>query len=170
MPKQNAIALLKQDHATVRSLLEELAATTGRSAQKRTTLLSKITTEVQVHTQIEEEIFYPAFRDAVKKKEDAKLYFEALEEHHVVDLVLPEIQKVDPSAEEFAAKAKVLKDLIEHHAKEEEKEMFPRARQVMDQEQLEELGVRLQERKGTALTREVRQAVQEIKRGLGGTV
>ena len=87
----------------------------------------QIDRELKVHTQIEEEIFYPAYREASRKKDDQKLYYEALEEHHVVDLVLPEMNDGENN-EELKAKAKVLKELVEHHAGEEEKEMFPRAK------------------------------------------
>ena len=76
------------------------------------------------------EIFYPAYKAAVSKREDTKLYHEALEEHHVVDTVIAEIKSCDSGSEEFSAKAKVLKDLVEHHAEEEEKQMFPRARSL----------------------------------------
>jgi hemerythrin-like domain-containing protein len=144
---QDAIALLKADHEKVRGLLSQLEKSTERSADRRRALLAKIEAEVKVHTTVEEEIFYPAYRDAVRKKEDRELYQEALEEHHVVDLVLPEIKGTDPSSEVFGAKAKVLKELIEHHAEEEEKEMFKRARRVMDAAQLRELGARMARRK-----------------------
>jgi len=83
----------------------------------------------------------------VEKKDDRKLYFEAVEEHHVVDMVLPELQKADVSSEEFGAKAKVLKDLVEHHIEEEESEMFPKARKVMDKSTLTKLGEAMQQRR-----------------------
>jgi hemerythrin-like domain-containing protein len=145
--RQDAIALLKADHKTVRGLLEQLEKSTERAGDRRTRLLSRIETEIKAHTTIEEEIFYPAYRDAVRKKEDRELYQEALEEHHVVDLVLPEIKATDPASEVFGAKAKVLKELIEHHAGEEEKEMFKRARKVMERDQLRELGAQMAVRK-----------------------
>lgn len=139
----DAIALLKQDHETVRGLLGQLENASGN---RRAKLLGKVEQELKIHTQIEEEIFYPAYRDAARKKEDKKLFFEALEEHHVVDMVLPEVSDGE-TPEELKAKAKVLKDLVEHHADEEEKEMFPRARKALDRDELRELGQRMQERK-----------------------
>ena len=147
MPEQDAIALLKADHKKVKALLEELEKTTERGAGRRTKLLSQIEKELTVHTEIEETIFYPAFRDAVKKKEDREMYFEALEEHHVVKLVLPEIKETDPSSEPFAAKAKVLKELVTHHAKEEERDMFPEAKKVLDRDELVELGRQMDAKK-----------------------
>ena len=116
----------------------------GPRAQK---LITQIDKELEIHTTIEEEIFYPAFRDAVSTKEDKKMYFEAKEEHHVVKLVLPEVQEDGMALEEFAAKAKVLKELVEHHADEEEQEMFPEARKVLSRAELRDLGERMAERK-----------------------
>ncbi len=89
------------------------------------------------------------YRDSVEgKHQQEKLYYEALEEHHVVDLVLPEIRSTFEGSEEFEAKGKVLKDLVEHHAEEEEKkEMFPKARKAMGAAELRNLGMRMQERK-----------------------
>jgi hemerythrin superfamily protein len=143
---QDAIALLKQDHKTMRELLAKLEEAEGR---ERETTLKRIEHELKVHTKIEEDIFYPAFREAAEKEDDTKLYFEALEEHHVVDMVLPEIKDTDIDADEFPAKAKVLKDLVEHHAEEEETEMFPRAKKLMDRAQLMELGQQLADAKAS---------------------
>jgi hemerythrin-like domain-containing protein len=145
--KKDAIGLLKQDHETVRGLLKELERAASKDGAKQEKLLREIESELRVHTKIEEEIFYPAFKASVSKKEDVKLYYEAVEEHHVVDLVLPEIRKIEPGSPEFAAKVKVLQDLVEHHAEEEEGEMFPRARKAMDKGQLQSLAEELGRRK-----------------------
>jgi len=144
----DAIALLKQDHKAVKALLTELADTTNRAQKTRTELLRKIATEIKAHTTIEEEIFYPAFKAAGEKADDGKMFFEALEEHRAAgDLVLPDLLKTDVQSDQFGGRAKVLKELIEHHADEEEKEMFPRARELMDKAQLEQLGERMAQRK-----------------------
>jgi hemerythrin-like domain-containing protein len=144
---KDAIALLKQDHEKVRELLDELEKAAMEDSSEVEALLETIEAELRVHTTIEEEIFYPAFRKAASKKDDTKLYYEAVEEHHVVDLVLPEIERGETGSPEFAAKAKVLKDLVEHHAEEEEKEMFPRAKKLMDKDELVTLGEQLAQRK-----------------------
>lgn len=144
---QDAIALLKADHAKVRELLGELADSSEKATAKRGALLQEIERDLKIHTTIEEEIFYPAFREAAKKKDDLKLYYEAIEEHHVVDTVLPELKDTDLSTDVFAAKAKVLQDLVEHHAEEEEREMFPRARKLMDRGELLRLGEQLAQAK-----------------------
>ena len=144
----DAIALLKEDHQKVRKLLGELAETTSRAAKTRTELLEKIAQELKVHAAIEEEIFYPAFRKAGEKADDEKMYFEALEEHRAgIGLVLPDLLKTEVQSDQFGGRAKVLKELIEHHADEEEKEMFPRARALLDKDALVELGERMQARK-----------------------
>ena len=144
---KDAIALLKEDHKKVKGLLSQLEKTTERGASRRKALLGRIADEIKVHTTIEEEIFYPAFRDAVEKRDDRLMYFEAVEEHHVVDRLLPELKRADPKGEIFGARAKVLKELIEHHAEEEEKEMFPRARKVLEAAELADLGARMAARK-----------------------
>jgi hemerythrin-like domain-containing protein len=145
--QQDAIALLTSDHETVRDLLAQMDDTTSRAAKKRVELMTKIAREVRIHSRIEEEIFYPAYKDAAKTQEDRKLFFEAQEEHGIVDLVLPALEEADPASDEFAAKAKVLKDLIEHHADEEEDEMFPRAKKLLGKDRLTELGEELRMRK-----------------------
>ena len=144
----DAITFLTNDHKVVRGMLEELAATTTRAVKTRTELLRKIATELKAHTQIEEEIFYPAFKQAGEKSDDDKMFFEAMEEHRAAgDLVLPDLLQTEVGSEQFSGRAKVLKELVDHHAKEEEKEMFPRARKLMDKAQLQDLGERLAARK-----------------------
>ncbi|HXH39439.1 MAG TPA: hemerythrin domain-containing protein [Thermoanaerobaculia bacterium] len=146
-PTPDAIALLKQDHVKVRGLLGDLEKSALNGGPKVERLVTQIDSELKIHTTIEEEIFYPAFRDAVRSKTDKQMYFEAKEEHHVVDLVLPEVNGGGMGGPEFAAKAKVLKELVEHHAGEEETEMFPKARKVLSRTELQDLGDRMRQRK-----------------------
>ena len=87
------------------------------------------------------------YHEAERSKEDNKIDLEANEEHALVDIVLPLLEGTDPTAEEFGARAKVLKDLIEHHAEEEENEMLPRAKKLLGKERLVELGAQLTARK-----------------------
>jgi hemerythrin superfamily protein len=143
----DAIALLKQDHKLVKSLLEDLTQSTTRAVKKRGELVQQIYMNLKAHTTIEEEIFYPAFKSAGKKEEE-KLYYEALEEHRAAeDLVLPDLMKTDPATEQFSGRAKVLKELIEHHIEEEEGDMFKDARKLLDKNQLNDLGARMEARK-----------------------
>lgn len=144
----DAISLLRDDHKTLRALLTELVDNTHRAQKTRPELLARIAREIKVHSKIEEEIFYPAFKQAGEKGDDAKMFFEAMEEHHAAgDLVLPDLLDTDVQSDQFGGRAKVLKELIEHHAGEEEKGMFPRARELLGKDVLIELGERMQARK-----------------------
>jgi hemerythrin-like domain-containing protein len=144
---RGATDVLQEDHQVLRDLLTELEETTPRGIRKRRDLLARVGREVRIHMRVEEEIFYPAYRGATKSQEDARLFFEAAEEHSIVAHVLPLLEETDPSNEVFGARAKVLKDLIEHHVEEEEEQMFPRARRLLNKEALLELGWRLEQRR-----------------------
>lgn len=144
----DAISFLTEDHRKVRKLLDELGRTTNRAAKKRADLLAKIAAELEAHTAIEEEIFYPAFKEAGQKGDDARMFFEAMEEHRAAGaLVLPDLLKTDVGSEQFGGRAKVLKELVEHHADEEEKSMFPRARKLLGKQALQDLRGELEARK-----------------------
>ena len=144
----NAIDLLKKDHKKVKELLEELVSSATRAERRRGELLQQIARELELHTTVEEEIFYPEFRRAGGTAEDAKMCFEAIEEHRAVKkLVLPDLQNTSTDSEMFSGRAKVLKELVLHHAKEEEKEMFSHAKQVFDKDQLARLGDAIEKRK-----------------------
>jgi hemerythrin superfamily protein len=144
-PQIDAIALLKADHKKVRALLETLDKTDAPA--RRTKLLGQIETEIKVHARVEEEVFYPAFKRKAEESEEMKMFFEAKEEHGLVDIMLPKVKSADPGGDEFGARAKVLKDLVLHHAKEEEKEMFKAAKELFDRDELKALGSRMQVRK-----------------------
>jgi hemerythrin-like domain-containing protein len=145
--EMDAIAMLKSDHDNVKKLLTELESTTERGVKTRTELFATIKGELTVHEIIEEEIFYPELK-AHPKAEDIVL--EGYEEHHVVDLLMGELEALDVSDETWGAKAIVMKENIEHHIDEEEGEMFKTARQVFDQPELDDLGRRMAERKASA--------------------
>jgi hemerythrin superfamily protein len=167
----NAIELLKNDHKKVRALFAELEATTPRALKKRASLLDKIASELEIHTRIEEEIFYPAFKQAGQKSEDDKMYFEALEEHRAAgDMVLPDLLATDPGSDQFSGRAKVLKELVEHHAGEEEKQMFPRARQLLDAGQLRALGEAMAQRKLELAAHPISKAAEAADKMIGAVV
>ncbi|MHA6492698.1 hemerythrin domain-containing protein [Pseudomonas borbori] len=143
----NAIDLLKADHETVKDILSQLQESTDRAVKGRTQLLQKLEMEVTIHTKLEEEILYPAFKEA-GGKEEAEMYYEAKEEHRTVDaLVLPDLKVTDPSAPEFTGRVKVVKELLEHHIEEEEEELFPQAQKVLGKAALEEMGAQMEARK-----------------------
>ena len=135
-----ATDLLKKQHREVKALFKKVEKT--EDAGQRRQLLDQITEDLKMHTRIEEQIFYPAIRDLGTKKAE-EMIDEALEEHHVVDLVLAELPSVDPEDERFEAKMTVLSELVEHHAEEEEEEMFKLAQKLGDDE-LKALGERMQ--------------------------
>jgi hemerythrin HHE cation binding domain-containing protein len=145
----NAIALLKSDHVAVKRLLRKLDETGERATKERERLVDEIERELKLHSQIEEEVFYPAFKAATENTQGEDLFYEATEEHHLVDIELPSLKAANPKSHEFAAKAKVLRDLVEHHIREEEGQMT-KARQVFDEDQLRQLGDLMQARKDSA--------------------
>ena len=140
----NALKLLKQDHDEVKSMLSDLESTTERAVKTRTDGLASLKAELEVHEAIEEEIFYPALKEHPKTKD---LALEGYEEHHVVDMVMAEIEDVAPSDETWMAKFTVMKENLEHHIEEEEGEMFEQAERVFDDDELDDLGERMQARK-----------------------
>jgi hemerythrin-like domain-containing protein len=140
----DAITLLTDDHDKLKKLLNELDATTERGVKTREQLLARVKDELTVHESIEEEIFYPALKEHPKTKE---ITLEAYEEHHVVDMVMKEIEGLPFDDERWGAKFTVMKENIEHHIEEEEGQMFKQARQVFEEEELEALGERMAARK-----------------------
>jgi hypothetical protein len=140
----DALKLLKADHDDVKALLKKLDETTERADKTRTEGFAKLKTMLQAHEAIEEEILYPALKEFAKTRDIA---FEAYEEHHVVDMILGELEATPVDDEEWTAKFTVMKENLEHHIEEEEGEMFKQARQVMDESELEELGTRMAARK-----------------------
>src|SRR6478736_6187265 len=136
----DAIALLKADHDKVKRLLSDLETTTERGVKTRAELFATIKGELTIHETIEEEIFYPALKSHPKAKD---IVLEGYQEHHVVDLLMGELESMDVSDERWGAKATVMKENIEHHIEEEEGDMFKKARQVFDRQELEDLGERM---------------------------
>jgi hemerythrin superfamily protein len=137
-----ATDLLKRQHKDVKTLFKKIESADG--ARERRQLLNEVASRLEGHTLIEEEIFYPAVRGLEKSKAE-EMVLEAYEEHHVVKLVLAELPRVNPEDERFEAKMTVLSELVEHHAEEEEKEMFKLA-QKLGKDELESLGGQMEER------------------------
>ena len=144
----DAIALLKRDHDKVKSILSELEPTTERATKTRTELFAKLKMELTVHEIIEEEIFYPTLKQHPKAKE---IVLEGYEEHGVVDTIMGELEALSVDDETWGPKCKVMIENIEHHIEEEEGDMFKKARQVFDREELEQLGAAMEVRKAEAL-------------------
>jgi hemerythrin superfamily protein len=137
---KDAVALLKADHREVEKLFGQFEK--ARSDDRKQQLADQICMELRVHTQIEEEIFYPTSRDFLK---DDEIVNEAIVEHQAAKDLIEQIEGMDPSDQMFDAKVSVLKEQIEHHVEEEEKTYFPQVQKTdMD---LKAIGEQLAERK-----------------------
>jgi hemerythrin superfamily protein len=138
----DAIRLLTEDHDTVRKLFEEFrTASETEDEQRERQLQEQIFEELQTHTRIEEDIFYPAVK-ALDVDELTETVDEGVQEHHVVKVLMREIADLSDH-DVFVAKMTVLIENVEHHAEEEESELFPELRERMGDERLEELGQEL---------------------------
>jgi len=137
----DAFSLLKADHRKVEDLFAQLESARGQSKMR---LFQQIQTELELHTHIEETIFYPALE---KPKQTHDLTMEAYEEHDVVKKLLEEMSKAKSPTEEWDAKAKVLQENVEHHVEEEESELFPKAEAALGDEEIETLGEQLEAEK-----------------------
>ena len=136
------VKLLMTQHREVEALFKKIEKT--EDADQRRELMGRIKQSLELHTMLEEEIFYPAIRGLDTQKAE-EMVLEAYEEHHVVKLVIAELPKVDPEDERFEAKMTVLKELVEHHVDEEEQDkdgLFKLARKL-GKENLEALGDRM---------------------------
>lgn len=139
----DAIEVLKADHDAVRDLFIQFrAAAEDEDTAALATVTNTIFEELEVHTAIEERVFYPAVAKA-GGKDLVDLTAESNEEHHVVDLLMAEVRDLDPSDDAYVAKMTVLVENVEHHAGEEEKEMFPKVRTLFTQTELDDLGASL---------------------------
>lgn len=129
----DAIVLLKNDHKKVKGLFKKLK---GHDLS----VVPDICTELTIHAQIEEQIFYPAIRPEV---EDLDVD-EAYEEHHVVKVLIEELESMKPTDDRYEAKAIVLMEMVEHHVEEEEGELFPEVREALGRNRLKEIGAELE--------------------------
>lgn len=124
-PAKDAIALLRADHTLMSTLFADYEE--ARTSKRKKALVSSICEELSVHAQVEEEIFYPAVKKALKDKE---LVPEATVEHATLKDLIAQVEGEEPSGEMFDAKIKVMSEYVKHHVKEEQEEMFPKARKT----------------------------------------
>jgi len=149
----DAISLLKKDHREVKALFKEAEELGDRAASARRKLFDKIDAALKLHTHIEENVFYPAFKErAIKKKsqEERDEILEAYEEHHAVDRLIDVMEETDPKDESYKAKLTVLSELVDHHVKEEERSLFKMAKELFSKDELEELGAQMEAEKEEA--------------------
>jgi len=161
----NATTLLKNDHSAVKKLLTAFGHTTARAAQQRQQLMDQIAQEPEIHSTIEEEIFYPAVKSM---RGGQSLVSEAKAEHKKVDSLVAEAQGMSMDTDEVMEKVEELRDAVVHHATEEEREMFPVAEDGLG-EQLEELGEQLAARKKELQTSRFQKAKRAVKKALRKT-
>lgn len=139
----NAIELLKQDHQEAMGMMDQiLTADKGDRSAKQ--LFTELKAALTLHTQMEEQVFYPALEH---HKETSDMIQEAYGEHQEVDELLAELSTLAPSNDEFMDKLTEMRDAIEHHVEEEENEMFPKAEQILGQTRLQEMGRQMQQMK-----------------------
>ena len=129
------LQLLHQEHEEVQGLFEQFQkSVSAKNGEKKADAISKqILDDLKLHTELEEKIVYPNL-----KEQDEKIFYEAGEEHHVVDLLIKELQQLKVSAPEYAAKMAVMEENVKHHIQEEESQMFKLISQLPD-DTLEEL-------------------------------
>ena len=145
----NAFELLKADHKKVNGLFDELEAAAGKA---KLSVFEQIKTELELHTHVEEKIFYPALE---KPEETHDLTLEAYEEHKMVKTLLAELSGARTADDEWQAKAKVLRENVEHHVDEEENELFDKADDALSDEEIEALGQRMEAEKARRQGRSV---------------
>jgi hemerythrin superfamily protein len=147
---QDAIALLEGQHREVEELFKKFEDLTDRAKASKKKIADQVCTALTLHAQIEEEIFYPATREASKETED--MVDEAIVEHASAKDLIAQILEMDPEDDLYDAKVKVLSEQIEHHVEEEEEEMFPKVRELgLDLLALgQEMAMRMDELKASA--------------------
>ena len=140
----NAFELLKEDHEKVAGIFEKLEPTTEKAVKKREELFNKLSRALEIHAEIEEQIFYPALKEAGETRE---ITLESFEEHKIIKRLVQEMESLQKDSEQWTAKLSVLKETVEHHVEEEEGQMFKRAREVLSKEQIEDLGAQMEAQK-----------------------
>jgi hemerythrin superfamily protein len=126
--EQDAIAMLMADHKKVKNLFSDFDKLKEKgSDEDKSALVEQICNELKIHTELEEEIFYPAVRKAI---EDSDLMDEALVEHAGAKDLIAQLEAASPDDDLYDAKVTVLGEQIEHHVKEEEGQMFPKAKKA----------------------------------------
>jgi hypothetical protein len=166
---QDAIALLKADHRQVEQWFEQFEST--RSDDRKKKLAGQICQALEVHTKIEEEIFYPAFLEATEEED---IHHEAEVEHDSAKKLIAQVEGSGPDDEYYDAKVKVLSEMIKHHVNEEEKRggMFAKARESdMDLKELgEQLATRKQQLMGEASPAQRAAARRSKEQGVLGRI
>lgn len=143
--EKKAFALLIKDHEKVKGIIEELMASSASAKRRRQELLHTLKEELQFHEKLEEDVVYPVLEH---KKATHDLALEAYQEHHVVDVLLEELDGMEFKDEAWKAKLTVLQENLLHHIDEEEQELFPKAQKNLSQNQLDQIERKIADAKG----------------------
>ena len=146
----DALSLLRRDHRELKKVLAELEPTTDRAVRTRTRLFAQLERELIAHETIEEELFYPALRARPSAAEMARTH----ERHRVVDDLVEPVRRIPVSDPTWLAHTRRMKDGLESHFLEEESELFELARRTFSSAELQELGLRMADRRA-AVVREL---------------
>jgi len=136
------------DHAKARQLLQELSAVEEDEGGRRAALFADFKAELMIHQHVEEAVFYDHLKDIEATRADA---LEAINEHHVVDTLLEELDDMPKDNDRWTAKLGVLGELVEHHMREEEGEFFESARKVVSDDLAERMAAQFQKKKRAGL-------------------
>jgi hemerythrin superfamily protein len=142
----DAVALIKSDHRKVEQLFREFEKAGDRAYKTKQQLVEQIINELEVHATIEEETYYPAV-EAKARKDGKELVAEAVEEHHVVKVLLGELATMSAEDDAFDAKVTVLMENVRHHVEEEEEELLPQSEEILGKQELARLGEEMASRK-----------------------
>jgi hemerythrin-like domain-containing protein len=133
---RNILTTLKAEHDELRQLFQKMEETTDRAEKTRLDLLERIEQLLIPHAKWEENAFYPAFAERADR-DGLKTHAEALLEHSAVEnIAIPAVKEADPTTAEFAGRVKVLGEMVDHHASEEEKTLFKMMRQLFSANEL----------------------------------
>ena len=142
----DAINVLKHDHRTVRGLFRKFAQSGKRATMAKRRISDQVFNELEIHTAVEGEIFYPAVRDAGNGK-GYELVREAFAEHDAVTNLINDLKGLSHNDDEYDAKFTVLEENVKHHIEEEERHLFPYAERTLDETRLKDLGRQMADRK-----------------------
>jgi hemerythrin superfamily protein len=138
----DALEILKQDHKRILSLIQQCEGKVGK--ERLHDLGKQIVRELSIHAELEEKLVYPKIRQLPEREANFEI-IEALEQHHIIKLIVGELNGMKPDDDVYLAKILTLRDVLETHIEEEEGEIFPLAQRNMSKHQLKDLGAELRD-------------------------
>lgn len=142
--RMNIYDSLKQDHQSVRHIFDEMVNTSDADASLRTQLFNRLKVELLAHSRAEEKLLYPQLE---RHRSSHDLALESEEEHHAAESMLRELERTDVRDEHWKAKAKVLREMVLHHVEEEEHNLFPKAHELLGEDQEQQLARQFEDQK-----------------------